>query len=136
MRSRCKIGNTSYVKDCYVNRGVTVCQEWATSYEAFRDWALANGYAETLEIDRERNDQGYSPGNCRWVTHKQNMRNTRRNVMLEAFGRRQCLTAWAEEMGIDREIVRARIRLGWPVELAVTSKARRAKLSTLLRSTG
>ena len=42
---------------------------------AFRAWALANGYAEDLTIDRIDNDRGYDPGNCRWVTLLENNRN-------------------------------------------------------------
>ena len=29
-------------------------------------WALANGYAAHLTIDREKNDRGYEPSNCHW----------------------------------------------------------------------
>jgi len=54
----------------YGGRGITVCQEWRESFEAFRDWAMANGYAEDLTIDREDNDGPYAPWNCRWVTMK------------------------------------------------------------------
>lgn len=42
---------------------------------AFRAWALANGYASNLTIDRRDNDRGYEPGNCRWVTFRENNRN-------------------------------------------------------------
>lgn len=61
----------------YRDRGILMCEEWESSYLAFRDWATTNGYADHLECDRRDNDGGYSPDNCRWVTHAENNRNKR-----------------------------------------------------------
>lgn len=66
MRSRCK-NNQRYKR-------FSVDPEW-DSYESFRDWALAHGYSDDLELDRRDNTKGYSPSNCRWATRKQQMRN-------------------------------------------------------------
>ena len=59
----------------YGGRGITVCDEWCNSFQAFYDWAMANGYDENAPkgqctIDRIDNDKGYSPDNCRWVDMK------------------------------------------------------------------
>jgi hypothetical protein len=59
----------------YVERGITVCDEWIDDCVAFYKWALSNGYEEGLELDREDNNKGYSPENCRWVTKSINMQN-------------------------------------------------------------
>ena len=32
----------------YGGRGISVCREWKQSFEAFRDWALSNGYRDNL----------------------------------------------------------------------------------------
>ena len=62
----------------YEDRGIKVCEEWR-SREVFFQWALTNGYADDLELDRIDNYKGYSPDNCRWVTHLVNMRNRRKS---------------------------------------------------------
>lgn len=65
-------------KRLYIDRGITVCDEWLV-FENFRDWALSHGYRDDLQIDRIDNDKGYEPSNCRWVTPKENA-NNRRNT--------------------------------------------------------
>lgn len=83
MMTRCGLmgkPNKQEVKN-YVNRGITVCEEWRV-FENFERWALANGYAKGLELDRRDNDKGYCPENCHFVTDKQNTRNRRRSWKL------------------------------------------------------
>lgn len=63
----------------YGARGITVCDEWRHDAEAFINWSLENGWEIGLEIDRIDNYKGYSPDNCRYVTHKVNMNNQRRH---------------------------------------------------------
>jgi len=55
----------------YGGRGIAVAEEWLTDFMAFRDWSLANGYEPGKELDRRENDDGYSPGNCQWLTHNE-----------------------------------------------------------------
>lgn len=58
----------------YGGRGISVCAEWANSFEAFyRD--MGNPPFEGANIDRIDNNKGYSKDNCRWVTHTDNVRN-------------------------------------------------------------
>lgn len=56
----------------YGGRGIKVCREWKESPKAFLEWAMANGYKEGLEIDRIDVNGNYEPGNCHFITHKEN----------------------------------------------------------------
>ncbi len=60
----------------YHDRGIAIDPRWAKDkWDDFADWALANGYRQGLELDRRDNDAGYSPENCRFITHAENTAN-------------------------------------------------------------
>ena len=68
----------------YGERGISVCDEWLNSFDAFREWAYANGYDETAQkgkctIDRIDVNGNYEPSNCRWVSMAEQNKNTRRS---------------------------------------------------------
>jgi len=73
MKARCFNSNNKFYKN-YGGRGIKVCNKWL-EFIPFRDWALNNGYAENLEIDRIDNDKGYYPENCHWTTTAINCQN-------------------------------------------------------------
>lgn len=80
MKQRC------YTKTCpdyknYGGRGIRVCNEWLKNPKNFYDWAMANGYKNTLTIERIDVNKDYCPENCKWATkieQAQNKRTTRR----------------------------------------------------------
>lgn len=81
MKQRCSDPNHASYR-YYGARGISVCEEWATDYTAFRDWALSTGYDETAPtgvctIDRIDVDGNYEPSNCRWVDMKVQSSNKR-----------------------------------------------------------
>lgn len=61
----------------YGGRGIKICDEWLNDFQVFYDWCVNNGWKSGLEIDRRNNNGNYEPSNCRFVTRKQNCRNTR-----------------------------------------------------------
>jgi hypothetical protein len=108
----------------YGGRGITMCEEWRNSYEAFRDWALAHGFREGLQIDRIDTNGNYCPSNCRWITSKQNQRNRTNNRLLTAFGVTQPMSVWCEEFDINEGTLRKRMKLKWTMEDALTVPVR------------
>jgi hypothetical protein len=56
---------------------VGICKDWL-DFIVFFSWATANGYHESLEIDRKNTTLGYYHNNCRWTTRTVQGRNTRR----------------------------------------------------------
>lgn len=87
MRRRCSCPqDKSYER--YGGRGISVCEEWQNSFEAFYKWSIANGYKEDiaesgknrLSIDRINNDGNYEPDNCRWVDDYIQSSNKRTNL--------------------------------------------------------
>lgn len=96
--------------------GVTMCDEWAADYQAFKKWALENGYKPELTIDRIDNSKGYSPDNCRWATPKQQANNRRSNVCVIYEGNKYTLSELADFVNLPRNTVKIRYEHGWSID--------------------
>lgn len=112
MKSRCfNQNNRDYC--LYGGRGISICDEWVNNYASFMDWALDNGYADCLSIDRLDVDGDYCPENCRWATQKEQCNNTRRNILVDIDGEVLTLKGWCERMSLNYGTVSSRVRRGW-----------------------
>lgn len=103
----------------YGGRGIKVCPRWLNSFENFYA-DMGDRPSEKHSLDRINNDGNYEPGNCKWSTQREQTRNTRRNRRLTFRGKTQCVTAWAEELGVSITAIRDRLSRGWSDERALT----------------
>lgn len=109
IKARCYNSNTPQYQR-YGARGITMCNEWKDNFVVFKNWAVKNGYEESLTIDRINNDFGYSPDNCRWVDTFVQSRNRTDNNKYQGV----CLTDWAKILKVKRQILSGYVkRNGW-----------------------
>lgn len=120
MMSRCtRPSNVAYAR--YGGAGITVCERW----RIFDNFLADMGERPAgKNIDRIDGAKGYEPGNCRWATSQEQARNRRSNKLLTFQGRTKAIAEWADEVGLNRDAITKRLRLGWTVERALTAPRR------------
>lgn len=119
MIDRCyNFNNEKYHR--YGGIGVVVCEEWKNDYVKFYEWGIVRWQKE-LQIDKDilspyKTGRLYSPNFCCFVTATENSRNRSNNRILEYKGSKKCIAEWAEELHISRDVIKGRLKLGWPIE--------------------
>lgn len=127
MRERCRIDNTGFHKN-WAGRGIKVCDEW-NRYPLFKEWALSHGYTDDLTIDRIDNNGDYEPANCRWISYREQLRNTRTNHYVTINGESHIVPDWCEILQtVTPSTVYQRVKkYGWTFEKALTTPSHRGK---------
>lgn len=129
MIHRCR-NNDKMMFTNYYKYKIDHCLEWE-SYDIFKEWAMSNGYDESLSLDRIDPKGNYTPENCRWVGRDVQGYNkiTAINVELTAFGETKNLSQWVsdERCIVNRNTLKARIGAGWDHEIALTKESERGK---------
>ena len=111
----------------YGARGIDVYGPWKEDFKAFKKWALENGYADDLQIDRIDTNKGYSPDNCRWVTRTENGNNKRNNVIRTYHGVTDTLANLCRMFGKSYHLVQQRVLKGMSIEEALEKPSKRER---------
>lgn len=137
MKSRCNNPSNPGYKN-YGGRGIQVCDEWVNSYAKFKEWAMSNGYADNLTIERIDVDGGYYPDNCTWIPRSEQSKNvrSRTHVYVQLEGKRVNTTALAKRYGIPVDRLWSRLRNGWDLDRALTQPKTYGELTRLARDHG
>jgi hypothetical protein len=125
MISRCeRQDNISYWN--YGGRGISVCARWRSSFEYFLE-DLGRRPSPTHSLDRFPNiDGNYEPGNVRWATRSQQVRNRRTTLFVDWRGQRMPLIEACEIEGVKYSTAHLRLRAGWPIDQVL----RRARVAS------
>lgn len=124
MKSRCYNPNNKRYNR-YGGRGIKVCEEWEKDFMSFYNWAMKNGFKESLTIDRIDNDGDYCPENCRFSTPKEQANNRSKNKLYEIKGKTKTLSDWCSEYGIEYNTVAFRLKKGVDIENALSKNYKR-----------
>jgi hypothetical protein len=75
MKDRCETPSNRSYPD-YGGRGIRVCERWHTFENFLAD--MGERPSDKHQLDRIDNDGNYEPGNVRWATKQEQMRNRRK----------------------------------------------------------
>ncbi|MNB58690.1 hypothetical protein D3C87_364080 [compost metagenome] len=117
MKSRCTNENRDNFKR-YGGRGITICERWFNSFENFLE-DMGPAPSPDHSIERDDVDLNYEPGNCRWATQQEQMRNTSRSRRVSWNGSEMTLVELSEVTGVKYDLLQARLNRDWSVEDAV-----------------
>ena len=90
----------------YGGRGIQVCERWMMFENFLADMGER---PEGMTIDRENNDGGYEPRNCRWATRQTQTRNSRANLKVTLGSQTRCLADWCDLLGVQLVTFYARV---------------------------
>lgn len=122
MKARCINPNTISYKN-YGGKGISVCQRWLDSFTNFFD-DMGPRPSAKHQIDRIDGTGNYEPGNCRWVTPKEQQRNRNTNHRLTCHGETLTVSEWAERLNVDPKRLYCRLARGWSDEEIITRPLR------------
>lgn len=110
MVNRC----TNASGDCfehYGGRGISIVPAWRDDFTAFFEY-IGPMPSPAHEIERINNDGNYEPGNVKWGTRGEQVRNTRRTIWINHNGIRWVLVDLCRELKIGYTTVQARRKRG------------------------
>jgi hypothetical protein len=122
MLSRC-YNESDVAYNRYGAIGITVCAEWKNDLHTFIAWANNNGYSERLTLDRVKNEKGYCPDNCRFVSARIQNINRKNSIYFEIDGETKALSEWAELYNQNYSTVWRRLNKGMSILEALETRS-------------
>lgn len=120
MKNRCLNPNNYRYKN-YGARGIKVCDEWKNSFISFYNWAIENGYNDSLTLDRIDVNGNYEPSNCRWIPMQEQFYNRTDNVYYIVNDEKRCLADLCKEYNMPYHTVKKRLERGKDIITALTT---------------
>lgn len=94
----------------YGAKGIKICDEWMNNPKLFEEWAINNGYADNLTIDRINENKNYCPENCQWITIKRNAKYKSTTSLINIDGEIHTGREWADILHLGTNIINTYIR--------------------------
>ena len=118
MISRCTLPSMPSYKR-YGAKGIGFDKSWNDFNQFLKDMGER---PEGMSLDRIDSSKSYSKENCRWATPAQQQANRKNCMHLTYNGTTKTAAEWASDLNLTKGAVWNRIKLGWPVEKAVTTR--------------
>ncbi len=96
----------------YGGRGISVCSDWHDFANFYRDMGDP---PEGMSLDRIDNDGDYTPENCRWATHREQMMNRHNSRPVMVLGEVMTVGDICIMAGTKKSMAERRIKRGWPI---------------------
>lgn len=109
MKIRCYNPNKKAYR-WYGAKGIKICDEWIENPKLFEDWAVKNGYADNLTIDRIDEDKNYSPDNCRWIPQANNSKYKSTTSLIQVNDEVHTGKDWSRILGFGINTINEYIR--------------------------
>lgn len=116
MRQRC-LNNANKKYPQYGGRGIKIVSRW-NDYHAFVA-DMGRRPSKDFSIERKDVNGDYEPDNCKWATREEQDRNKQNSVFVTYQGKRILLMDLVKELGLSRNVVYQRLKLGWSLERAL-----------------
>ena len=115
MKTRCNNPNSTVYK-YYGAKGIRVCKRWDHFKNFLED--VGKTYKKGLSLNRIDNSGPYSPENCEWVSQKEQVSNTSRNIKYQG----KTMADWSRILSVSKGTLLWRAKQGWPMEKVISYK--------------
>jgi hypothetical protein len=113
MKQRCYYEKHNSYKD-YGGRGIAVCERWHVFENFYED--MGERPSPDHSIERIDVNGNYEPGNCKWVTWVEQIRNRRNTVRINYAGESRVLVEVCNELGFPYAIALSRLKSGIAID--------------------